>query len=428
MKLPDVLLIDLGKRETFSAVLRGAMQSSSIMRVHVLKSSFEAFEAGGVEASLARLASFFDPDLIVLVLPAGRLKNAGLRLSQPNRSGYIPLVSIDIPRFFGVLMIVKADAPAELLEAADGEGIMSVMWSAIDNYPLSAFKASAREDLKPASLIGRNPLFVHQLDKVSRAAVCNSGVLIEGEPGTGRNTFARRIHLIGNRAGKPFVRVDCRVIPPDLAEKELFGLVTRDDRGAALSTRGLIQKAQGGTLFLEEIDRLPPSAQIRLLHLLRNRVFRPLGAKSERPADVRLIASLANSAEDSMRNGKLRRDFYYAVSVISIKLPALRERREDIPPLARHFLNGYRAKFRTRAASFSEEVLRRFAFYDWPGNIRELKHSVERAASRSRTSVIREIDVCMPCRNDPLESLQEAKQRFISKLGRKAVHEKYLVF
>jgi DNA-binding NtrC family response regulator len=427
VKLPDVLLIDLGKRETFSAVLRETLQSSSIMRVHVLKSSFETFEAGGVETSLAHLGSFFDPDLIILVLPAGRLKKACFRLSQSNRSGYIPMFSIDIPRFFGILMVVKAGAPRELIESADGEGILSVMWSAIDHYPLSAFKASACEDLKLASLIGRNPLFVNQLDKVSRAAVCNSGVLIEGEPGTGRNTFARRIHLIGNRAGKPLVRVDCRVIPPDLAEKELFGMVTRDNRGVVVSTRGLIQKARGGTLFLEEIDRLPPAAQIRLLHLLRNRVFRPLGAKSERPADVRLIVSLANSAEDAIRSGKLRRDFYYAVSVISIKLPALRERREDIPPLARYFLNGYRAKFRTRAASFSDEVLHRFAFYDWPGNIRELKHSIERAASRSRSSVIREIDVCMPCGNDPPESLQEAKQRFISKLGRKAVHDKYLV-
>ncbi len=427
MKLPDVLLIDLGKRETFSDVLREALQSSSIMRVHVLKNSLETFDAGSVETYLTRLASFFGPDLIILVLPAGRLKKTSLHLSQPNRSSYIPLASIDIPRFFGILMIVKADAPMELLKAADVEGILSLMWSLIDHCPLATVKAITRQHRKPTPLIGGNPSFLRQLDKIPRAAQCNSGVLIEGAPGTGRNTFARRIHLLGDRAEKPMVSVDCRLIPPDLAEKELFGLETRDERGVAISTRGLVQKAQGGTLFLEEIDRLPPSVQVRLLHLLRDKAFKPLGAMSERPADVRLIGALGSSVKDSIRKSKLRWDFYYGISVISIKLPALRERREDIPTLARHFLNGCRENSRTRAASFSEEVMRRFVFYDWPGNIRELKHSVERAASRSRTSVIREIDLRLPWRGD-LPDFREAKQRFLRKLGRKAFPGKYLVF
>ena len=422
MRLPDVLLIDLSKRETFSSVLRETLQSSSVMRVQVLKNSFETFEAGDIEANLVRLTSFFEPDLIILVLPVGRLKKLSFRFSQSNRFGYIPLTSIDIPRSFGILIILKADSPLEFREPADRGRILSVMWSAIDHLSLAAVKTGTRQKLNPAPLIGRNLSFLRQLDKIPPAAVCNSGVLIEGEPGTGRNTFAHRIHSLGDRAGKPLVRVDCRVIPPDLAEKEIFGLETRGDRGV-LSTPGLIQKAQGGTLFLEEIDRLSPSVQVRLLHLLRDRAFKPLGARSEIQADVRLIGSLRNSAEDSMRNRKLRRDFYYGVSVISIELPALRERREDIPQLARHFLNGCRANSRTKASSFSEEVLRRFAFYDWPGNIKELKHSVERAASRSRTSVIHDVDVHLPSRDDLPYSLREAKQRFISKLGREAVSE-----
>ena len=426
VELPNVLLIDLGRKETSSSVLRETLQSSSIMRVHALKNSFETFEAGGVEKCLTRVASFLDPDLIILVLPAGQLKKVSFNLSRSNRLGFIPLVSINISRSFGIL-VLKSDAPSEITEATCGESILSVLWSAIDPSPLSIVKAGTRQDLKQAPLIGKNLLFLRQLDKVPLAAVCNSGVLIEGEPGTGRNTFAHRIHLLGDRAEKPLVHVDCRLIPPDLAQQELFGLETRDDRGVVVSTPGLIQKGHGGTLFLEEIDMLPASVQVRLLQFLRDGAFKPLGAKSEKRADVRLIGSLRNSAEDSMRTGKLRRDFYYGVSVISIKLPALRKRREDIPRLALHFLDSCRTKFRTEARSFSEEALRKFAFYDWPGNIRELKHSVEFAASRSRSSVIQETDLRLPCRDDLPYSLQEAKQRFTSKLSRKALYAKHLV-
>ena len=419
MKQPDVLLIDLTKSEVFSSVLRETLRSSSIMRTHVLKNSLDTFGSGNVETYLARLVSFFDPDLIMLVLPAGQLKKINLHFLQPDRFAYMPLASIDIRPSLGILMILKAGVPLELLQAANGEGILSVMWSVIGHYSLAAVKAGTPQDTQPAPLVGRNLLFLNEVDKIPRAAVCDSGVLIEGEPGTGRNSFARRIHLLGERAGKPFVRVDCRVIPPDLIERELFGQETTDDRKAVLSTPGLIQRAQGGTLFLEEIDRLPPSVQIRLLHLLRNRAFKPLGSRRERPADVRLIGALSNSAKAAIRDNKLRRDFYYGLSVISIKLPPLRQRREDILPLARHFLNGYFAKSGAKAIPFSEEVLRQIAFYDWPGNVMELKYSVERAASRSRTSVIRESDVRLPGRNDLPDSLEEAKQRFMTRFRRK---------
>jgi hypothetical protein len=415
MKEPNVLLVDLAKSENFSSVLRETLRSSPILRIHVLKNSFEVSRAGDVETYLTRLVSFFDPDLIILVLPAGRLKKINYRFLEPTRFGYTPPVSIDTSPPIGILMILKADAPLELLEAASGEGILSVMWSAIGHYPPAAVKPSVRQDVKPTPLIGRNLLFLRQLSKIPRAAECNSGVLIEGEPGTGRNTFARTIHMVGDRAGRPFVRVDCRVIPPDLIEKQLFGREKEEGQRKDPFSPGLIERAEGGTLFLEEVDKLPASVQIRLLRLLRERTFRPHGGTSERPADVRLIGALTNSARDSLRNSRLRRDFYYGLSVISIQLPALRERREDILPLAMHFLNDCFAKSGSRALHFSEEVLCRLAFYDWPGNVMELKHSVERAASRSKTPIIRESDILLPRKDYPPVSLREAKQRFMTR-------------
>jgi DNA-binding NtrC family response regulator len=415
MKMPDVLFIDLGRSEVFSSVLREALRSSSIVRAHLLKFSLETFGTGDVETYLTRLTSFFDPDLIMLVLPAAQLRKIELRLLKSNRFGYIPLTSIDIRPSSDILMVLKAGARSEFLETYNGEGILSIIWSVIGRHSHAAVKSGGHNETEPTPLIGKNILFLGELNKIQRAAACSSGVLIEGEPGTGRKTFAHRIHLLGERAEKPFVRVDCRVVPPDLIEKKLFGQEAKYHGKGASSSHGLIQKAHGGTLFLEEIDRLSPPVQIRLLHLLRTRTFKPLGSEQERPADVRVIGTSANSAQDMMRNNRLRKDFYYALSIISIKLPALRQRREDILPLARHFLNSCFSNSETAAIRFSEEVLRRFAFYDWPGNVTELKYSVERAASKSRTSVIRERDLLLPERDDLPDSLQDAKRKFLTR-------------
>ena len=415
MKQPDLLIIDLGNSETFSSVLRETLQSSSIVRTHVLKNNMESFDARSMETFLTGLISFFAPDVIMLVLPAGGLRKEQYKFQEGNWYSYIPLASIDIPGSFDIAVILRPDAPTHLFEAG-GKAILSVIWYAIGHYTRSA-RAGTRRDMKAAPLVGRNLSFLNQVEKVPRAALCDSGVLIEGEPGTGKKTLACRIHSLGNRAGRSFVRMDCTLIPPDLIEMELFGQETRDYRGKVVSQRGLIQKAHGGTLFIEEIEKLPASVQIRLLQLLREGTFKPVGSSRERPADVRLIGALAGSNGESVSKSNLRRDFYYALSVIPFKLPALRQRREDILPLALHFLESYCSKSGTRVVPLSDEVLLRFALYDWPGNLTELKHSVERAAFRSRTSTILESDIALPGRDELQSSLSEAKRRFLTRFG-----------
>jgi DNA-binding NtrC family response regulator len=219
-------------------------------------------------------------------------------------------------------------------------------------------------------LIGNSPRIRQILAQIERMADARWPVLILGETGTGKEVIARLIHSRGN--GGPFVVIDCSAIPAQLMESELFGHVKGAFTGASLPKTGLLEIANGGTAFFDEIGEMPLELQAKLLRVLQEKEFRPVGATHSRRSDFRIVAATNRDLSAESDRGAFRRDLYFRLKVITLRLPALRERREDIPLLAEHFLRRYGSSHH-----FSETAFHALVTYDWPGNVRELENCVQ---------------------------------------------------
>jgi len=217
-------------------------------------------------------------------------------------------------------------------------------------------------------------------------------VLISGESGTGKECIARAIHDGGPRKNGPFVAVDCGALPASLLESELFGYVKGAFTGAERDRKGLFEEAHGGTLFLDEIVNMPVEVQAKLLRAIQESEIRPLGSSQVRKVDVRIIAAASESVRDEMIAGKFRRDLFYRLNVVNINLPALRERKEDIPLLAEHFLSTMNEKYGKHIKGLQSDTVAHLAAYAWPGNIRELEHAMERAVVLCQTEWLDQTD------------------------------------
>jgi two-component system response regulator GlrR len=245
-------------------------------------------------------------------------------------------------------------------------------------------------------MVGESVPFLEEIKKIPIVASCDAGVLISGETGTGKELCARAIHYLSPRSSEPFVPFNCGAIPTDLMENELFGHVQGAFTGAATPQPGLISEADAGTLFLDDVDCLTLLSQVKLLRFLQEKEYRQLGSAKVCQADVRVISATNTDLETAVEKGKLRQDLFYRLNVIPVALPALRDRREDIPLIARHFLNKYSIEFDKQLSGFASKALQTLMLYDWPGNVRELEHVVERAVLFCDHRVIRESDICLP--------------------------------
>ncbi len=218
------------------------------------------------------------------------------------------------------------------------------------------------------------------LDLARRVASTRASVLIFGESGTGKELLARLIHDLGSRREHPFVRIPCANLPEDLLESELFGAERGAFSGAADRKIGRMEQAHGGTVYFDEILALSPAVQAKLLRLVQERTFERLGGQQTIHVDLRFIASTSLPPEEAASDERLRRDLYYRLNVVSLRLPPLRERREDILRLAEHFLNGARASAAHPVGRLTPAAKRALLEHRWPGNVRELKNAIERAA------------------------------------------------
>jgi DNA-binding NtrC family response regulator len=228
-------------------------------------------------------------------------------------------------------------------------------------------------------LIGRSDVFIQVMKQVGRVASTNLPVLITGESGTGKEVVASALHRRSRRGSKPFVAVNCGAIPAELIESELFGHVKGAFTGAHSDRTGLWEEADGGTVFLDEITESAPAFQVKLLRVLQEGEVRRVGSNQSQRVDVRVIAASNRDVEKEITAGSFRRDLFYRLNAVSIHLPPLRDRREDIFPLANSFAE--RVWSLNRAASFSPEALRLLEHYPWPGNVRELENAVVRAVA-----------------------------------------------
>ncbi len=237
------------------------------------------------------------------------------------------------------------------------------------------------------NLIGRSPEMEKLYRILSKVANSNHPVLILGESGTGKELVARSIHFNGPNADKPFIPVDCGSLVPTLIESELFGYVKGAFTGANKSKEGLLSAADGGTVFLDEIGELPLDLQAKLLRALQEKEVRPVGATHAVPISARVLAATNRDLLAMVEQGRFRKDLYYRLNVVNIRIPALRERRADIPVLAEHFLEKLNRDAEVKH-TFSDEALRVMTEYGWPGNVRELEHAVERACALSSGPIL----------------------------------------
>jgi two-component system response regulator HydG len=249
-----------------------------------------------------------------------------------------------------------------------------------------------KKEIKSRTLSGRNrpagaaPGFAEVLKLAETVATTDSTVLITGESGTGKEVVARYIHTLSPRADGPFLSINCGALPESLLESELFGHVKGSFTGAVKDKEGLLVAAGGGTFFLDEIGEMSPSTQVKMLRAIQEREVIPVGSTKSIPVDVRLVAATNRDLEEEIARGSFRSDLYYRLNVIQLHLPPLRERREDVPLLAGHFLA--RASTDGEEFTLADDTLAALVEYDWPGNVRELENALERAVVVSTGPVI----------------------------------------
>src|SRR5262245_3674300 len=364
-----------------------------------------------------------NPDVAILVLSRHFLPQAQRLLAPLKR------YSADIP-LLAVVEACEPDEPFNLLKLGVADFIVPPLQS-LDIIPrVRRSLEQARQRQEPAhtlkekfglkQLIGESEIFRAAVQKIPAVAQCDASVLISGETGTGKEVCARAIHYLSPRASQAFVPVNCGAIPTDLVENELFGHEPGAFTHALTAQSGLIREADGGTLFLDEIDCLPLLAQVKLLRFLQEKEYRQLGSTKTKRADVRVVAAANTDFDEAVRTGRLRRDLYYRLNVIPLLLPPLRERAEDIPLLACHFLTKYATEFHKPEIRLEEEALRRLTLYEWPGNVRELEHVIERVVALAEQEVIQGDDPNLPCQpiTTRQKSFHEAKTQTITEFER----------
>lgn len=274
-----------------------------------------------------------------------------------------------------------------------------------------------------ARLVGGSEVMQTLRRTLLLAASCDAPVIIVGETGTGKGVCATLIHDLSARSAKRFVPVNCGTIRGDLTENELFGHASEAFTGAARSREGLVQAAEGGTLFLDEVTALPVAVQVALLRLLEEKEFRPLGSPETLQADLRVLAATNEDLLEAVRDGRMRKDFYYRLNGFNVEVAPLRERPEDILELAHHFVREYAGPSGRPVPSISSDAAEKLLNHDWPGNVRELKNTVERAVLHARNSrFIAEHDIRLLVRREsPEETFLEEKARVVAEFERRRI-------
>lgn len=268
-----------------------------------------------------------------------------------------------------------------------------------ENVLLRRELAKVQSGAKERAIIGRSPAMLETLEMVRQAAPSSATVFLHGESGTGKELLARALHEQSPRRNGPFVVVNCAALPESILEAELFGFEKGAFTGAHATKEGRIEKADGGTLFLDEVGELSPPVQAKLLRVLQEGELERLGSTAPRTVDFRLVSATNRDLEQMVAKGEFREDLFYRLNVIGIRLPALRDRPEDIPLLVDHFLRRFIAKNEKTVRDLSKEALFALTSWSWPGNVRELENVVERAVVLTRDEVIGLDDLPRPLRD-----------------------------
>ncbi|SDG49767.1 sigma-54-dependent transcriptional regulator [Chitinophaga filiformis] len=321
---------------------------------------------------------------------------------------------------------IKAGAVDFVLKPWENEKLLATMQGAYNKKhsnkdKINAAPAAPQSDVH---IIGNSPAMLQVLDTVNRVAATDANVLILGENGTGKDLLARHIHQLSLRNKKPFVSVDLGAISETLFESELFGHVKGAFTDAREDRSGRFEEANGGTIFLDELGNISLPLQAKLLTVLQNRAVTKVGSNKTIPIDVRLITATNRNIQRMAAEYQFRQDLLYRINTIEIQLPALRERQEDIVPLAEYFLQLYATKYKRSVNALHESLVQQLRQYEWPGNIRELQHAMERAVilSQGKTLMPKDVFVKNPVQDQSLNTgynLEEMERNIITQAMRK---------
>jgi DNA-binding NtrC family response regulator len=333
----------------------------------------------------------FDLVLLDLALPG----QSGIELLPQikERQPELPVIMITAyGTVDNVVESIRAGAENFVQKPWDNEKLLADIRSAVARHKAEEENLQLKRTLKQrynfTNIVGKSEAMLKVFDLVTLAAPSRSTVLIQGESGTGKELIAKAIHANSPRRDKPFVPVNTGAMPSELLESTLFGHVKGAFTSAVASKKGLFEVASGGTLFMDEIATMGMDTQAKILRVLQDKRFMHLGGIQEIQVDVRIIAATNTDLRQAVREGRFREDLFYRLDVITVNLPPLRSRREDIPLLAQHFLDYYAAENGLPPRRLSTEALRALIDYDWPGNVRELENSIERGVVLSSGPVI----------------------------------------
>ena len=359
-------------REGFRVATAGsgaeALEQLRRERVSVLVTDLMMPGMGGEE--LLRAARTVSPETeVILVTAYGTVETAVAAMKE----GAYDFITKPVKRHAVVKSVRQALEKARLLA---------------ENRELRARLASLSGRGPEAGLVGAAPAFRAALETLRRAAPTQATVLVTGESGTGKELAARLVHDLSPRARGPFLPLSCAAIPETILESELFGYERGAFTGAVGRKEGRFERAHGGTLFLDEVGEMSPSVQVKLLRVLQDGVVERLGGTQPIQVDVRLVAATNKDLETEVRAGRFREDLFYRLNVVHVRLPPLRERREDVPLLAAAFLNRFAEQNGKKLRGFTTAALAALESYDWPGNVRELLHAVERGVVLTRRELV----------------------------------------
>ena len=354
--------------------------------------------AGSVQTGLAAFAqSDVHVAIVDLMLPDGD----GLVLTRELKKRDRALEVIVVTAYGSVRKAMEATKGAGafyvLEKPFDPDEVLGLVGHALEHRQLLAENTDLRrrlgEQLADTEILGSAPSMQRVMETVARVADADASVLIVGESGTGKELVANALHERSPRHEGPWIKINCAALPKDLIESELFGHTRGSFTGATTEKSGLLEEAHRGSLLLDEITEMPTDLQAKLLRVLEDRVVRRLGGTKSVPVDFRLISSTNRHPDLAVKEGRLRQDLYFRINTVTISIPPLRDRREDIPILVRAFFDRYRARHARSVQSIEPEAYRRLLAYSWPGNVRELQHALERAVlvSRSREITIADL-------------------------------------
>ncbi len=370
----------------------------------------EAAQAAGFNAFVAESAEHaykvLEAQAIDIVLLDLKLPGAGgleaLRQIKMRRPEATVIIITGYATVNSAVQAMKLGAYEYLTKPFSLDELRDVLERAAEEVRNNAERRLLREKMRSkqgfGAIVGRSPEMERLYRIIAKAAQSTHPVLILGESGTGKELVARSIHYSGPYKDKPFIPVDCGSLVPTLIESELFGYVKGAFTGAQRSKDGLLAIADGGTVFLDEVGELPVDLQAKLLRAIQEHEIRPVGSTKRVPINVRILAATNRDLEQGVAEGKFRRDLYFRLNVLTLRIPPLRERKQDIPLLAQHVLERLSAPTGVHH-TVSDEALKAMLAYDWPGNVRELENCLERACTMSSGPVLHVADLSSAVQN-----------------------------